>query len=333
MPRRLRSSTDRSRKRARALNRNENRSYPDVDWATTTHPSQQATCFCNNMRTIYLRALSAICLLLLAGCAPPAEPVATFMPMARAIDLVNRNSQQIDGRLYGSGRWSARLTFEDGSRKNVDGSFRLHYAAPDRLCFQARGLGGNYFEAGCNSDDCWFWLQVDQDRMTIGSRQAMADAAHDNSLLIEPASLADVLGAQLLDPETAGMHGARYRVTGDHHQLVYEDVLDDGQTFITKEYWLSRFEPFLIERVIYRNTDGRVSMDAHLDRYKALTDGGPTIARTIEVDWPINECSLKLEFNRLQLHADVERIEFVRPDEREGVDPRYKPPTETLEIE
>lgn len=259
--------------------------------------------------------------------------MATFMPMAQAIGVVNRNNQEIDGRLFGRGRWSARLTFQDGSRKNVDGTFRLHYAAPDRLCFQARGLGGNYFEAGCNSDVCWFWLQVEQDRMTIGSRQAMADAAHDNSLLIEPASLADVLGAQLLDPETTGLHGARYRVTRAHHQLMYEDVLDDGQTFITKEYWLSRFEPFLIERVIYRNTEGQVLMDAHLGRYKALPDGGPTIARTIEVDWPINECSLELEFNRLQLHPDVERIEFVQPAERPRLDSRYRPPKEIVEID
>ena len=267
------------------------------------------------------------------GCAPPEEPVATFMPMAQAIDVVNRNNQRIDGRLYGSGRWSARLTFEDGSRKNVGGSFRLHYAAPDRLCFKTQGLGGNYFEAGCNSDDCWFWLQYEQDRMTIGSRQAMAGAATNNSLPIEPASLADVLGAQLLDPETTGVHGPRYRVADDHHQLVFEDVLDDGQAFITKEFWLSRFEPFLIERVIYRNMDGRVLMDAHLGRYKALPDGGPTIARTIKVDWPINECSLKLEFNRLELHADVERIEFVQPAERLRVDSRYKPPKEIVEID
>ncbi|MCH8053478.1 MAG: hypothetical protein IH895_05405 [Planctomycetes bacterium] len=182
--------------------------------------------------------------LALCGCGPTERPVAIFLPMPQAIDLVNRNNEQISGRLYGAGRWWSKITFEDGTFKTLDGTFRLHYARPNRLCFQAKGFGGNYFEAGCNEDECWFWEQYQKDVMTIGTRQAMADAALESGVPISAEDLMDALGVQLVNVDTMGTNGARYRVAADHHQLLYEQVVGVGQAVITREYWLSRREPF-----------------------------------------------------------------------------------------
>ncbi|MCZ6652506.1 MAG: hypothetical protein O7D91_05695 [Planctomycetota bacterium] len=268
--------------------------------------------------------------LALCGCGPTEEPIAIFLPMPQAIDFVNRNNEQIRGRLYGLGRWSGKITFEDGTFKTADGTFRLHYGRPSRLCFQTRGFGGKYFEVGCNEDVCWFWEQFEKDVMTIGTRQAMTDAAMERGIPINAEELMDALGVLLVDPDTTGTNGARYRVDADHHQLLYEQVVGAGQAVITKEYWLSRREPFLIERVLYRDADGRVIMDARLADYKRLAEGGALVSKHVEIEWPLNQCALKLNFDRLKLYGDLDKIEFVSPDRREALDPRQRPPAEIV---
>lgn len=285
------------------------------------------------IRKVLRSILLVVCMapvLVMCGCGPTEEPVAIFMPMPQAIDLVNRNNEQISGRLYGSGRWSGKITFEDGTFKTADGKFRLHYARPNRLCFQTMGFGGKYFEVGCNEDDCWFWEQFEKDVMTIGTRQAMSDAAMERGIPINAEDLMDALGVQLVDTDTTGTNGARYRVDADHHQLLYEEVVGAGQAVITKEYWLSRHEPFLIERVLYRSADGRVIMDARLGDHKRLAEGRALVSKRVEIEWPLNQCALKLSFDRLKLYGDLDKIEFVSPDRREARDPRYRPPAEII---
>ena len=284
---------------------------------------------CKALRPIVLFVFSAS-VPALCGCGPTEKPVAIFLPMPQAIDLVNRNNEQISGRLYGAGRWWGKITFADGTFKTLDGTFRLHYARPSRLCFQTRGFGGKYFEVGCNEADCWFWEQFEKDVMTIGTRQAMADAAMERGIPINAEDLMDALGVQLVDPDTIGTNGARYRVDVDHHQLLYEQVVGAGQAVITKEYWLSRREPFLIERVLYRGADGRVIMDARLSDHERLAEGGALVSKRVEIEWPLNQCALKLNFDRLKLYSDLDKIEFVSPDQREALDPRLRPPAETL---
>lgn len=274
------------------------------------------------MLLVFVTASCALC-----GCGPTKEPVAIFLPMPQAIDRVNRNNEQISGRLYGSGRWSGKITFEDGTFKTADGTFRLHYARPRRLCFQTMGFGGKYFEVGCNEDDCWFWEQFEKDVMTIGTRQAMADAAVERGIPINAEDLMDALGVQLVNMETAGAAGARYRVDTHHHQLLYEEVVGAGQSVITKEYWLSRHEPFLIERVLYRGADGRIIMDARLSDHKRLSEGGALVSKRVEIEWPLNHCALNLNFDRLKLYGDLDKIEFVSPDRRATQDSRLRPPT------
>ena len=284
---------------------------------------------CKRLQPILLFVCAAHTLGLCA-CGPTEEPVAVFLPMPQAIDRVNRNNEQISGRLYGSGRWSGKITFEDGSFKTFDGNFDLHYARPNRLCFQTRGLGGKYFEAGCNDDECWFWEQFEKDVMTIGTRQAMAGAARERGIPINADDLVEALGVQRVNPDTTGTAGARYRVDANHHQLLYEQVVGESQAVITKEYWLSRHEPFLIERVLYRSADGRILMSAQLADHVRLAEGGALVSKRVEIEWPLNRCALELEFDRLELYDDRDKIEFVAPDRRQALDPRHRPPAETV---
>lgn len=269
----------------------------------------------------------------LSGCGGQPDAVATFLPMPQAIQRVNRNNDRIEGRLYGKGHWWGRITAADGSHDSGDGTFDLHVVWPNRFCFQTRGFGGKYFDTGCNENECWFWWRFREDRLFLGSRQALAKAASDKGLPINPGEVLDALGVGLIEPNTLGMKGPRYRVTAEHHQLVYEQERADGQVVITKEYWLSRFEPFLIERVLYRGIDGQVTMEARLSNHKPIAAGGPMIARRIEIIWPMNQSSLRLDLSRLKLYPDVEKIEFVQPDQRPQLDPRRRHPQEIIPLD
>ena len=141
------------------------------------------------------------------------------------------------------------------------------------------------------------------------------------------------LGIQLIKTDTTGFDGPRYRVDDDHHQLFYEAQLLSSQMVITKEYWLSRYEPFLIERVLHRGIDGRVVMDARLSSYKAMAQGGPMVAWRIEIDWPADQCALRLDFNHLRLYRDIDKIEFMQPAQRAERDRRHRPPKEMTRLE
>ncbi len=253
--------------------------------------------------------------------------------MSEAVAAVNHNNRKIEGRLYGEGQWWGRMANTDGSHSTAEGTFDLHLVWPDRLCFQTKGLGGKYFDTGCNEDECWFWLRYDEDHMTIGSRQAMSSAAASRGVPIEPDDIMHALGVQLIDADTTGIDGPRYRVDDNHHQLFYEAQAANSQMVITKEYWLSRYEPFLIERVLYRSIDGRIVMDARLSNHQTFMEGGPMVARRIEIDWPIDQCALRLDFNRRQLYSDVDKIEFIQPAERAKHDRRHRPPGETTRLE
>lgn len=283
-----------------------------------------------------LRARSSMlvtCAILLAGgCGPTPPPVATFLPMNEAVRIVNDNNTRLAGRLFGRGEWSGKMTLEDGRTESPNGSFDLHFVAPDKLCFRTRGLGGNYFDAGCNAHECWFWMQYERDELILGTREAMADTTV-NGIPLQPDGLLDALGASPLSVNSAGPDAPLYRVDDDHHQLLYESVLDDGRPVVTREYWLSRYEPFLLERVLYRSVDGRVLMDARLFDFQPLPDGGPLVARKIEIHWPLHGSKIKLDFRELKLYDDVNPIWFTQPAQRNTIDSRHRVPQHIRQLD
>ena len=69
-------------------------------------------------------------------------------------------------------------------------------------------------------------------------------------------------------------------------------------------------------------------MDARLADHERLAEGGALVSKRVEIEWPLNQCALKLNFDRLKLYSDLDKIEFVSPDQREALDPRRHPPAE-----
>ena len=138
---------------------------------------------------------------------------------------------------------------------------------------------------------------------------------------------------QLVDPQTSGSAGPRIRVVDDYHQLLYEEVLPDGRFFILKEYWLSRYPPYLVRRVLYRDSNGRVIMQADLDDYRVLDNDPTLVARRIAINWPVRDWKLALTFDRLKRYEDIDHHSFVQPLERALVDPRLVPPANVIWLE
>jgi hypothetical protein len=139
---------------------------------------------------------------------------------------------------------------------------------------------------------------------------------------IKPDALMDALGIQMIDPMSLGYAGPLYRVQSDHHQILYLAAVDGDRDAIRKEYWLSRYEPFLIERVIYRSPDGRVVMEALLSDHGAVQECQALMARKIRIRWPLAEAECTLTFNRLKVYTDVDNPWLGRPTDRPDPHPQ-----------
>ncbi|MCG3136981.1 MAG: hypothetical protein HJJLKODD_00822 [Phycisphaerae bacterium] len=265
--------------------------------------------------------------LLVAGCGPGERGPAEFLPMDRAIEVENINNGPFNRqplRLYATGSWSGSWVDGEGTRRSGDGSFKMHVVLPTRLCFKAfYGLPPQrLFEVGMNEASGWFWPQLESDICYYDERGAL-EGVVINQVPVAPQALVDALGWQLLDPQTHGPLGARYRVEPDTHQLIYEEMLQtqqdeylSGQMYISREYWLSRYEPFLLEQVLYRQTDGQVQMQAKLSDYQPWGESGALYARRVEIVWPLNNAAITIEIETLKPYSDVDHISFELPMDR-----------------
>lgn len=268
------------------------------------------------------------------ACGPRAglEP-AQFLPMPEAIARQNANHERIAGRLYVEGSWRGHLRDDAGTRRHLDGRFKMHFASPDRLSFKADAglLTNRLFEAGCVQDVCWYWEQFERDVCYVLPRSGISV---DISAVvpIQPQALMDALGLHHLETDTSGFQGARYRVTPDHHQLIYEAVAARDQVVIIKEYWLSRRSPFLLERVVYRQPDGQVEMEALLTEHRPIGPAGPQAPHRIEILMPLEDSRLLLELDELELREDIENIWLTPPWDRPERERYHKPPGEIIHL-
>ncbi len=149
---------------------------------------------------------------------------------------------------------------------------------------------------------------------------------------IRPDHVVDALGASDLPIDTTGPRGPAPRVSEKRNELLFFRTTEEGQVYIEKEYWVDRWEPFLVREVIHRDRDGRVLMRTQLGDYRPVVapqaNGPlPKMAHDILAEWPTEKASIRLvvrKWERLDA-LDTEAEAFVAPldrgyDEVEQVD-------------
>ena len=260
----------------------------------------------------------AACVALLAGCPPPAEPP-PWRSLPEMVSAINANNRRIDFGIKGKGVADVRLTEPtiDASKPPATHRFQLDaitlLVKPWHFFMRLEhSFGQTVIEVGSNDEHYWLWIGGATDTLWWG-RRANLNKPCQGSIPIRPDHLIEALGIADLPTDTTGPIGPGPRVTETWNQLLFWRTAADGQTYIDREYWAERHDPFRLREIVHRDADGREQMHTYLDGYAPIVDRdteGPTplLARDIRVEWPLEASSIHLTMTRW------ERLDKLTPD-------------------
>jgi hypothetical protein len=230
-----------------------------------------------------------LALVFVAGCPPPPRMPLDPIPLHQAIDVVNANTGRITTCLKATGSASGHVVLETGKRQAFDFHASVQVLAPRHMYASFKsGLGTQEMLLGSNDRAYWLHLLRDDDTYRVGTYQALEDDA-ESPMQLRPDMLIEALGFNALPETTVGTAGPIQRVVDEYQQLIFLAYTSKGQGIISKEYWLDRYEPRLIRRIMFRDDSGRVVMDSRLDDYRALGDGGALLPSRVRVEWPVSD--------------------------------------------
>ena len=280
-------------------------------------------------------------LIALAGCCthdgstlervPPAK-----LTLAEVVSLVNANNVPISFGLKGkSAGVSVKWTEDEGDR-HLQADATVLVLKPSHMFITLdHGFGTTVMEIGCNEQRYWLWIKQEKDTLWWGKNEHLSKPCSDE-MPFRPDQLFEALGVSDLPIDTTGPAGPMPRVSPTRNQLLFVTVAEDGQSYIEKEYWVDRWPPYFIRKVIHRDHEGRVMMHTSLDKYRPVrgdfpTGEAPQMAHKIHVEWPIRKATMDLEISHWSRNdrIDVNAIAFEFPgddfDEVVQVDTECEP--------
>lgn len=218
--------------------------------------------------------------------------------MDQAIGLVNANTSRVTTCLKAAGWADGWFTDQAGRRRRFDlPHTSLQVIAPRHLYLSAKsGLLTEELMLGSNDHKYWLHVRQDDDTYRHGTHAGLADEPVE-AMPLRPDQLIEALGLNGLPQDTTGPDGPIQRVVDEYQQLIFLAYTADGQGLIRKEYWLDRYEPRLIRRIVFRDGMGRVAMESRLDGYKPMGRDGPLLPRRIRVEWPQEAGALNLRIS------------------------------------
>lgn len=260
----------------------------------------------------------AVLLAFASGCPPPARAPLDPIPLQEAIGIVNANTGRIAGCLKATGSASGHVVLETGKRQAFDFHASVQVLAPRHLYASFKsGLGAQEMLLGSNEREYWLHLLRDDDTYRVGTYQALADDT-ESPIQLRPDMLIEALGFNALPEAPAGAAGPVQRIVDEYQQLLFLAYTVAGQGVIRKEYWLDRYEPRLIRRILFRDDLGRVVMQSVLGDYKASSDGEALLPGRARVEWPLQNAVLDFRIREWASLPDRGRDHpaFVAPHQR-----------------
>ena len=227
------------------------------------------------------------------------------MPMADAIEIVNRNSTRLQVTLKArAGHAQGYFTEANGKKRNFDLDAALLLRTPRFMRLSLSAFGKTQLVFGSNAEKYWM-VQPPANALTWGRHDRAVDP-QATDLILRPDLLVEALGIAPLPEETAGESGPVQRITPEYQQLFFIDYDEYSQGYIRKEYWLSRYEPQLVARIIFRDMMGRTVMDSRLSQYKPIGRDGPLLPHRIEMRWPATDNYMLFTARGWKLLPDVD---------------------------
>jgi hypothetical protein len=260
-------------------------------------------------------------LMLLVGCNGPgrtSQPLPA-LPRVVAERIVNANASLIDGTLRAMGSVDGTVTDEKGVRRSFSLDGVLFYLRPSYLRFDLKKFGDRQILLGSNAEQYWIYNKQDGAfRCSVHGDDEELSAAFP----IRPRQLLDALGLspigdsfrELLDALGLSLIGDSLRdqsvgrvqrIETDSQQILFIVRDESGAMVVEKEYWLDRFAPRLIRRVVFRDGDGGLEMDSRLSDYRVSFDDGPLLPHLMEANWPGAGASLTFTIAKWSVHPAV----------------------------
>lgn len=271
------------------------------------------------------RLALALMLGLIVGC-PPRKPIGTTfdpLPLPEATGIVNRNIAAIPGTLRAVGSVDGVFRMPDGRSVSYGVDGVLFYLAPRFIRFDLKHFGDRKFLIGSNLDHFWFYSAADED-WYCGRHGVDAPEARD--LPIRADQIVDALGLTPIPPPSS-VNRYEYRVqriTELGQEVLFLTPRPTGpgvELQVAKEYWLDGLPPRLIRRVVFRDTLGRVEMDALLDDYRPLAGSPVMLPHSLSAEWPTHGAKMKFRIQRWECLPDVkpDGVQFQAPPACEGL--------------
>ncbi len=263
-------------------------------------------------RKIPVASAAIASLIIGSGCVSPTRPPPFDpIPMHQAVQIVNRNAAGIGGTLKAGGSVDGRFVI-DGRTRNYHVDAVLFYLNPCYVRFEMKKLGNSQFLLGSNDKGYWYRAE-ENDPLYCGQHGAPEDLPA--GIPIRPDQIADALG---LSPITgANASGPLVqRIVDEYQQVLFLEHDESGHPMIEKEYWLDRYPPQLIRRVVFRDLNGAVEMESRLDDYRPLTPNGPLLPHAMAATWPKEQTEMWFRVAKWTL------VERVTPDSRQFATPQ-----------
>jgi len=221
----------------------------------------------------------------------PLEP----LPMGDAARIVNDNVAKIGGTLRASGSVDGYFTNPNNERRvsySLDGT--LFHLQPCYVRFDLKKLGERQILFGSNDQSYWFYSK-ENDSYYCGRRGEDDDVPAE--IPVRPDQIVEALGLTAIgDKDPAGGTVRRVqRVEADVQQILFVVLDENGRAVLEKEYWLDRYPPRLVRRVVFRDADGVVTMESFLDDYRPIASGGAMLPHRMAAEWP--ERGARMRFN------------------------------------
>ncbi len=234
--------------------------------------------------------------------------------MQQAIGIVNENVQKVSGTLRGSGSVDGRSRLPDGRSAGYHLDATLFFLAPKHVRFDLKSFGDRKFLLGSNSEHYWAY---DKQTEEYHCGRHGDEGALPPEIPIAPEQIVDALGLTpipTISSPTAQVQRVQ-RVVDDYQQILFLERDQDGNLLLQKEYWLDRFWPRLVRRVIFRDADGVLEMESTLDGYKPLTRGGPSLPHVMTAEWPKAGAHMRFRVSKWRFEPSVapQSIQFATP--------------------
>lgn len=203
------------------------------------------------------------------------------------VNTIEQNAALLNQALWSNSvRVKARFDDRDGREHlyTLDGN--LLYQRPRGLRLDLRpGVGGTVMGIGSNDAEYWVWIEPELKMMRWGKHQYVGESCAGD-IPVQPDRLVASLGVCSLPSASEGLIGPARKYGKQYDILYYMRQRPDVGFRLSREYWVDRSPPYQVALIVFRDDLGRRSMSVAMHNYAQAWEGGPMVAREININWP-----------------------------------------------